>query len=573
MPLAQDLQAAVAALLLAGQAWHLAATTTLDAACKLLRAGLALLFAPLRLGAATGQRVVGAYVPDVSRALSLDAALSAPPARLPSPVAPLHIDPTPFYDPPPHQAEQPQVQQQAKQPAASWADEGAQQEAGSAAASLPATPAAAPVGGGAEGTSTEASAGEGQHRRRLEAPAEREMEGAVGDEEDRIEAGYDRLGSVPPLSVAPSGTAEGLAAYMARQLSAAQREAEQEPLLTAPTSTAAAADITADEAAAAAAAGFAREAAEASQQRRPPSVENAEGADRLLGGEMSSSAATDATEEAQAAGQAPPPAVLEPSLPPMPAEEHLPPALPEPSLPPAVPEPVLPPMPAEPSLPPAAALSPSPSPVPAVSEAGAALPLPASPGELLRSRTGPLEEEGDEEAPLTVAALAAAAPAAATAPALPAVPRPSSAEQAGFTSGPLPLALDATAAAVSAYPAVAGWMPEGLAEPMDSPPPASQVLPLTSNGGSGSSSASGIGGLLPKALPALPLGSAAAGGGAGGNPFSPATPALAAPMPAAPVLGAGLDPGGALPAPPADRANTAFAAELAAAAHDLIRDG
>lgn len=63
MPVASEFQAALAAMLLAGQAWYLAASATLNAAHKMLRAGLSLAFGPLRLGAATGQvrrRAVGA---------------------------------------------------------------------------------------------------------------------------------------------------------------------------------------------------------------------------------------------------------------------------------------------------------------------------------------------------------------------------------------------------------------------------------------------------------------------------------------------------------------------------------
>lgn len=154
--------------------------------------------------------MVGQYVPDVSRALSLDAALSAPPARLPSPAAPLSIDPTPFAEPPPHQAEQPQLQLSALQFEAGLAEEAALQDAGAAAekpSPSPAGtgPAAAAAPGSAEASSSAAPAEAGQHGRVLEELAGREMEGPAGDEEDRIEAGYDRLGSVPALSVAPSG--------------------------------------------------------------------------------------------------------------------------------------------------------------------------------------------------------------------------------------------------------------------------------------------------------------------------------------------------------------------------------
>lgn len=296
-----------------------------------------------------------------------------------------------------------------------------------------------------------------------------------------------------------AGTADGLAAYMARQLSTAQREAEQEPLLRAPTSTAAAADSTADEAAAAAAATFAREAAAGGQPRRPPFVENAEGADRLLAG---SAAGAGAAGGDQAGGRALPPAVLPTCLP----EGHLP------------------PVPAGPSLPLSEVLQ-SPATAPALPEAKATSPLPASPGELLRSRTGPLEEEGEEEA-----SPAAARPSDAAAPPLPAQPRPSSAVQAGFTTGPSRLTLDSTAAAAAAAAGLVGpgGMPEGLAEPLESPLPVAQVLPLDSSSAGGASSS----GLQKEAAP-LPSNLAVS---VAGNPFSPGTPALAAPPPAGPVL-------------------------------------
>lgn len=152
------------------------------------------------------QDMVGPYLPDVSRALSLDAALSGPPARLPSPAAPLSINPNPFAEPPVHQPEDGHAQQLA---ALLEAAEGAPEEDRDAAADSPASPTAAPAGAAAEPPASAAPAGEGQHRRQLEEgeeePAGHELEGAAGDEEDRIEAGYDRLGSVPSLSVAPSG--------------------------------------------------------------------------------------------------------------------------------------------------------------------------------------------------------------------------------------------------------------------------------------------------------------------------------------------------------------------------------
>ncbi|KAL4441494.1 hypothetical protein ABPG77_001998 [Micractinium sp. CCAP 211/92] len=543
MPVANDFQDALVALLLAGKAWYLAASSTLNAVRKMLKAGSSLALAPLKLSAATGRQVVGPYLPDVSRALSLDAALSGPPARLPSPAAPLSINPNPFAEPPVHQPEDGHAQQLA---ALLEAAEGALHEDGASLANSPASPTAAPSRATAEAPAIAAPAGEGQHRRQLEEekePVGPVLEGAAGDEEDRIEAGYDRLGSVPSLSVAPS--AEGVAAYTARQLSAAQHEAEQEPLLRAPTSTATdAADISAEEAASAAAAAFAREAAQASQPLRPPSVKKSEGADRLLAGDAGGSAAS---ERDQAAGSVGEPEVREPMpapILPSPKEELLLPASAgaEPSQPYSTR--------AEVPLVPAAA--------PAVSEATAAMPLPASPGELLRSQTGPVEEEEEEEAPP-----AAAHPSAVR---LPAQQRPSSAEHSGFITEVTPSALDATKAVALANTAWPGWLPEGLAEPIESPAPNLLPLPLTGSGASG--------GVPHRAAPSLPSDPAATSPSAAGKPLGPGTPALAAPLAAGPVPDLGLEPSSpAAPLPPADRANTAFTAELSAAANDLISDG
>lgn len=53
--MAHDFQDALVALLLAGKAWYLAASTTLNAVRKMLKAGTSLALAPLRLSAATGR--------------------------------------------------------------------------------------------------------------------------------------------------------------------------------------------------------------------------------------------------------------------------------------------------------------------------------------------------------------------------------------------------------------------------------------------------------------------------------------------------------------------------------------
>lgn len=150
------------------------------------------------------QRMVGPYVPDLSRALSLDAALSGPPVQLPSPTAPLSVNPSPFAVPPPPQTESLLVQQGEQQPGAAWEDGQTPHGVGSISADLPAS-SAAPSAHGSRVASDAAPGGEGQHRQRLDQPEVCDMAGEAGDEEDRIEAGYDRLGSVPPLSATPSG--------------------------------------------------------------------------------------------------------------------------------------------------------------------------------------------------------------------------------------------------------------------------------------------------------------------------------------------------------------------------------
>lgn len=255
-----------------------------------------------------------------------------------------------------------------------------------------------------------------------------------------------------------------------------------------------------DEAAVAAAAAFEREPVAASQPRSPPSVGSAEGAAGLLAG------GADAEGGQPAATPLALPAVLEPSLPSMTAEAHLPPGLPQPPLTPAVPITPLPPAPAERTLTPAAAPA-SPSTAPAEPEAHGCLPLPASPGELLRSQTGPLEGEGDEEAPSVLPRPAGALPS-------PSPPqRPSSAERGSFATGPSPLDLDAAVAAGLAGQAEAGWVPEGLAEPLEAPLPDALPLPLSSGGGG-----------PPMAAPSLPQGPVVAGTSTAGKASSPAHP-------------------------------------------------
>lgn len=169
-----------------------------------------------------------------------------------------------------------------------------------------------------------------------------------------------------------------------------------------------------------------------------------------------------------------------------------------------------------------------PAAAPAVSEAAAAASLPASPGELLRSQTGPLEEEEKEEAPP-----AAARPSATR---LTAEKRPSSAEHADFIAEVTSSALDATRAVALANEASPGWLPEGLAEPPESPPPNPLPLPLAGSSSSTAGAASSASGGVPHwASPSLPSDRAATSPSAAGKPLGPGTPALAAPLAAGPV--------------------------------------
>ncbi|PRW50758.1 hypothetical protein C2E21_5564 isoform C [Chlorella sorokiniana] len=384
--------------------------------------------------------------------------------------------------------------------------------------------------------------------------------------EEAAEPPYTRLASLslPASQELPVGAA--VPSKPAHHLHTAIKSLEEEPLLQkAPTSTspvtateeadAAAAAQQAQQAAEAAATAFAAEAAAAAcgssaevasadqPARRPASVENAEGADALLGGGSAASA-----EPAKgAAGSAGDDAAL------LPAE--LPPALPpaevSPALPPAEIPPALPPIPveaiAEVPILAASWLAQSPPGTGGVSGtvaggSGAA----AMGGAMLRSPPRGLEEEeepGGAQQSGSPTVMGAGAAALGPAGMGGTVPMPESLAEGPVTAVPPPIPLPLSAAAPASFEAAAAAL------------------------GSGGPTFSAAGGKLGAAYQLR--GTSGSGQGTAGNPFGPATPSIDRAVTAAEPAGQASPPV-LPPPPPASRAGTAFARELAAAAADLV---